>query len=448
MTWEVGTITVPSGTGSQAITGLAATPAAVLFFGTNFLTEDASVTSRGCGIFRGMCAPDYSNPSVLVQNAACVLPAGDAHSQENVAIDMLDTSGTLSWLYVADVTSFDAHGFTLNWSVASAGGYKVVYAALMDITNVGSSLFTGSVAMSLGFKAGASLLHGAWAGPGGNAGADRTQEFYGGAAYPGTGGGASWFSAGLTAFTFPTSFAGQFNIGIDTLSPGTQICNSGNFSGPFLATQNVTAIPTGGGLTTLTLGTGTSDNGGMVVAWDDEDNMTGRQTPATSAGGTATVSGLSFAPGLVIGYSISDEPAGQGTGAKGAVGFSVITPDFQWTALVDDAASGYGTDVGAFQSFQRGICDRVQNSDVHAGTVALTTDGFVTTTQQDAITPSEWIWHAFGHPKRAVWIPHIYRLVRFRGGVRGPQAVPVTGDILLEDGDRIELEDGSGVLLL
>ena len=211
-----------------------------------------------------------------------------------------------------------------------------------------------------------------------------------------------------------------------------------------------------------------SAQGGMIVAWDDEDSETGRvSTPAQDQDDTVTVTGLPFAPGLVIGYSISDEPHGQGSGSvRGAVGFSVATPDFQWCALVDGASSQ-----GAFQSFQRGFVDTVNGTDVHAGTVELTDDGFVLTTEEDTATANDWVWHAFGHPlRRLVWLPQIYRLLLARG--YGPAHIPVTGSIgqegepwvpveistggtitftgfvLLEGGDQIILEDGTGFLLL
>jgi hypothetical protein len=155
------------------------------------------------------------------------------------------------------------------------------------------------------------------------------------------------------------------------------------------------------------------------------------------------VSGLPFSPGLVIGYSISDEPQGGGSlgTAHGAAGFSIATPSFQWTALVD------GVDRGAFQSFQRGVADVVHNSNVHAGTIELTPGGFVVTTEEDDVSPASWVWHAFGHPdKHTIWTPQIYRLVMFDGGTGTARAV--TGDLLLENGDKIELEEGGGVLLL
>jgi hypothetical protein len=407
-TWKVGTVTVPSSTGSVAYspTGWGGkTPKAMVFFGTNFLTEDVAVTTNGMGVFRGLCAPQWDSPGTLTQVASCVVstPSGNAHSTQNNAIRMLDTAGAAATLYVANVTAFSAGGFTLNWTAVTAGGYKVVYVALFDVDN--SAARAGSFAgatNALGWKAGACLTHGCWAGP--IDGTNRTQEFYGGAAFRGSV-AASWQSASATILCFPTSQSGQYLNEINNFTPNTVLMVGGHFTGPFLISSNLKVLPTGGGLTSFTM-LGDSADYGIAALWDDEDNATGRNTPATSQGCTTTKSGLPFAPGLVLFYGISNEPSGQGSGSRGAVGFGVVTPDFQWCATIDGKSSQ-----GAFQSFQRGFADVVNGTLIHAGTVALTADGFVMTTEEDDVSSVNMVWHAFGHPETAPWIPQIYRWV-------------------------------------
>lgn len=403
--WDVGTINVPSGTGSQSITGLGATPRAVFFFGTNWTTEDIAQTGNGLGLFRGICAPQWDSLGTLNQQASCVVstPSGNAHSTQNNAIRMLNNAGGATTLYVANVTSFDADGFTINWTTATAGGYKVVYVALFDVDNVGARLGTfAPTTLALGWKAGACLMQGAWAAP--IDGTTRTQEFYGGAAYR-SNASANWESASATVFCFPTSSGGQYVNEINNFPPTTTLATGGHFTGPFLITSNLKVHPNTGTLTSLDI-LGDSTDGGIVVVWDDEDNATGRNTPATSQGDNITKSGLPFAPGLLITYTMSDEPPGQGTGSRGAIGMSVVTSDdFQWCATIDGKSNQ-----GAFQSFQRGFADVVNGTNVHAGTVVLTGDGFVMTTEEDDISPESMVWHAFGHPKGA-WIPQIYRWV-------------------------------------
>jgi len=403
-TWKAGTITVPSSPGPVTVT-IGAQPRGIIFFGANWLLEDAVDTGFGSALFRGMCAPNYSNPAALLQNAAAAAQAGDQHMIDNYAILNMTRAGSATVLYRAAVTSFNSDGFTVNFDVGVAGGYKVIYVVLIDVENCVGIVGLSSVNPTIGFKAGAALIHGAWAGPVAS-GSDRVQEWYGGGAYRGAS-TLAWASAGLTCFTFPSAFGGQYNINADEFGPHVEICQGGSFLGPFLITSNITAFPNGVNQFDF-LFTGDGTNGGMAMVWDDEDSTTGFLTLATSSGGVATVAGLPFPPGLVLGYSLSNEPAGQNTGARGAIGFSVVTEDFQWAALVDVGAPGYQPDKGSFQSFQRGAVDCVHNSTVHDGSMVLTDDGFEVTTEEDSAAPGLWIWHAFGHPTGG-WIPSLYR---------------------------------------
>jgi hypothetical protein len=395
----------------MSVTGLGGTPAAVFFFGTNWLTEDTAVTTSGTGIFRGMAAPKYDSPSTIVQSSGCVIPAGDAQSHRgDFAIAMLDTSGGLSFRYIGVFSSFDSDGFSVSFGTVTPGGYKVVYAALMGVANVGAfSGITNQTGLAFGFKAGASLMHGVW-GTGDASGnvenSDQTRNWFGGAAYPGSS-ASGWMSAGMSAFCTQGSGSTILEMTLD--QPNIRVVSGGHggIGGTFVP-SNINASPTGGGLTNLTF-QGDGDDSGMIVAWDDEDSATGGVTLPDNEDDTATVSGLPFAPGLLLGYSISDEPdafANYGGGnGRGANGFSIVTPDFQWTALVDGVSSR-----GAYQSFQRGFCDRVSGTSVHAGTVELTTDGFVMTTVEDDLDIGSFIWHAFGHPASFPWIPKLYRV--------------------------------------
>ncbi len=406
--WRTGFITSQNG-GSVATTGLGGTPLAMFFWGTNWTAEDTLVTSTGTGMFRGMAGDDYTNPGTIIQDSVSVTPAGDASAQQPHAITMMDTSGAIAFSYAADVASFDVDGFTITWLGGSVPGHKVVYAALMSAAgtlNHGAYKGSAGVVAALGWKAGASLVHGNWQwAPTGFAAGDRTQMWLGGGAYPGTAGGATWMGAGLSALTFPTSASAQYDIGIYDQAPGVLIAHAGIFIGPFLVTSNVVAQPTGA-LTDFTFGP-TTNNGGMFVAWDDEASATGRLTPETSPPDTVTVSGLPFSPGLVTGYSISNEPQGQGTGGRGAIGFSVLAENFQWAATVD------GVSRGAYQSFSETVVDSVDAADVHAASGQLTNDGFILTTDVNTgISPESWVWHAFGSPdRRQIWVPHIYRRV-------------------------------------
>lgn len=407
--WKAGTLNVPGSPGSVSVTGLGGQPSAVFFFGTNWTAEDSVELSAGTGMFRGHAAPKWDDPGTIVQSAATATPPGNQHAMQNVAILMHTTGGSGTNLYGATFSSFDSDGFTVNFFTASGGGYKVVYVALMNAGNVGGYTGTGTT-LGLGWKAGASMLHGAWAGSvvGGN---DRTQEFYGGGAYPGHS-HLDWRAAGQTVYSFPTSASSQFEIKAVSGRPDVRVTNSATFVGPFISAGVVKAYPDYlGDLTDFVLQSTASGTDGLsVVIWDDEDSMAGVLTPATAVSGTATVSGLDFEPGLVVGYCVSNEPQStnsDGGAWRGAMGFTVATKDFQWSALVDGSPAQ-----GAYQSFTNGFTDLVSGatSGVLAGTVELTEDGFVLTTQVTTGTGQVWAWHAFGHPLvEIMWVPNFYR---------------------------------------
>lgn len=402
-TWKAGKVVCPSSTGTQAVTGLGGTPAAVILFGTNFSTEDSAFSTGGStGVTRGMAAPAWNSPGTLHETAAFVSPAGDQSRATGGIVNSLTNSGTASAVDVAaTVVSLDADGFTLSYSVVTSGR-PFAWLALMDVQNVGS-IYGSTQTVSPGWKAGAMLCHGAWQTDytaNGEAG-----EWWGGAAYPGVVGGGNWPGAGLAASGYP-NFSSQWNIGLFNNAAATSVTQGSHMIGPSMVTDNITAYPSGGSLTDFTIGTGTA-NGGQFVFWDDEDTFAGSVTPGASTGNTVTVSGLPFAPGLVIFYSISDEPSGQGSFGSpipGAVGMGLATDTFQYCNLVDANTRG------SFQSFQRGFADGVNSTSVHAGTVELTADGFILTTEEDDVSANPIVWHAFGHPEQfPTWIPQSYR---------------------------------------
>lgn len=406
-TWKAIALTVPGSTGSQSITGLASgnkAPLAALFFGVNWTSEDTIETGSGHGMFRGMACQKFDDAGTIVNGAACMVPPGDCHSiTDDYCINLLDTSGVgTNYLARASVTSFDADGVTLDWDVVTAGGYQIVCLVLLGDDSVLAGAYSGIYAATpvLGFRPGSVFFHGAWGGPD-ITGDDRTQEFYGSCSYRGTSQGG-WQAVGLSQLVFPTSAGAQYDMNLQANLPATIAADGGHFLGPFLVLSNILVYPTAAGLETLVID-GDGEDGGMVLAWNDEDSYRGFQATPDNTGDTELVSGLPFDPGLVVGYNMGIEPSGQGSGSSpGSVGFSVVTRDFQWSALAI-------RDIGAIQSFQRGFIDNVDATDYHAGTIELLGGGFLMTADEDGLDPTTWIYHAFGHPESASWLPHIYR---------------------------------------
>lgn len=138
--FKSGTLTQPTSSGNQSVTGIGFRPKAVIFFG-NQCTADGAIndacasfgvgvlsTQRRCvGYTSARITDGFTNQvSEFQNNASC--------------IRYLDALGTL--LSSADFVSSDVDGFTLNWTSANATQRRCHYVALggNDLTNA----FTGS----------------------------------------------------------------------------------------------------------------------------------------------------------------------------------------------------------------------------------------------------------------------------------------------------------------
>jgi len=409
--WKAGTFTVPSGGGDVSV-NVGARPKAVIFYGTNWTAEDTVVATTGTALFRGMVAPNYDDPSTLAQNAVAFSPGGDQHRIDNYAILNITTAGAATVLYRATVSLTDT-GFTASFDTGASGGYKIVYVVLLNVRHTLGMVGSYSNTQEFGFKPDASLIHGALQGP--VTDDDRwTSAFVGGAGYPGTN-DLTWegHAAGMVSSCYLNSVGQQFINELWNSNPNSIITTSNHFTGPFLTPSNNTALPVGDGLLDFAM-SGDPDGGGMAVAWDDEVSDAGFTTPPANVDDETTVAvdgtrfgETPFPPGLVLSYSISNEPDDQGEGPHGAGGFGVATPDFQWSALVDSI------DRGSYQSFSNGYADTVSSSGVHAGEIELLEDGFkMTTTVASISSANHWLWHAFGYPD--TFLPQIYRIWRGR----------------------------------
>ena len=133
-----GTITAHTSTGSQGYTGVGFTPKAIAFWGTNqtatgylgnvrvfygAATRQGGSTQQWCQAISADDTLGTSDTGRGNNNAACIHAHNDA------------TTPTVEM--VADLTSFDADGFTLNWSIAAGSAWIIHYLALggSDITN-------------------------------------------------------------------------------------------------------------------------------------------------------------------------------------------------------------------------------------------------------------------------------------------------------------------------
>nr|MBI5455550.1 M23 family metallopeptidase [Candidatus Levybacteria bacterium] len=133
---KVGSFTKKTSTGSQSVTGIGFKPKAIIFYWTNqtangTVSEGSNVAgSQGMGFATGSANEAALSGWDEGQTAATTLDNGRA-TYNNASIVIQGNLGALT-LGVADFTSFDPDGFTLNWSVADANAYIIYYYALSE----------------------------------------------------------------------------------------------------------------------------------------------------------------------------------------------------------------------------------------------------------------------------------------------------------------------------
>ena len=123
--FKLGSLTQPTSTGSQAVTGVGFQPQAVLFFGGNLAADGTDATYAKLSIG----ATDGTN-----QNTIAALGKAGAGSQPKKVVSLTDhaivhATPAATTDATATIVSMDADGFTLNWDAADATARKVYYLA-------------------------------------------------------------------------------------------------------------------------------------------------------------------------------------------------------------------------------------------------------------------------------------------------------------------------------
>ncbi|HWO56524.1 MAG TPA: hypothetical protein VNN55_03045 [bacterium] len=135
-----GSLTVPTVTGNQTITGVGFQPKVVLFLAIP-ATADGSVATAAQGFGVGVSSTNRRSSAAASRDnvASSDTAAGIDNSK---CIYLMDYAATI--LCAADLVSMDSDGFTLNWTTANGTQYVVLYLALggTDLTNVTTGQFT------------------------------------------------------------------------------------------------------------------------------------------------------------------------------------------------------------------------------------------------------------------------------------------------------------------
>jgi hypothetical protein len=126
---RIGTFQQPAAPGAQPVTGVGSLPAALILISSN--------TVNGSGVNTGDAVLSLGMASGPSDRACCWFgdqnganPAAADSDLDRTKVIKLIAPNSLTVQGAADLTSFDADGFTLNWSVSDGVARNILYLAL------------------------------------------------------------------------------------------------------------------------------------------------------------------------------------------------------------------------------------------------------------------------------------------------------------------------------
>lgn len=133
---KVGTFDQKTSTGTQAISGLGFQPEIVIFFSSGATADDTYQASYNgmFGITTGTAAADNGSVAAATQDAQTTGAHQSSGRAAQKAITFCEWGEVV--LSEADLDSFDADGFTLDWTTADAVARKINYIAVSGFTSV------------------------------------------------------------------------------------------------------------------------------------------------------------------------------------------------------------------------------------------------------------------------------------------------------------------------
>jgi hypothetical protein len=171
-----GSTTLPTSPGTTSITGLGFQPTCVILFASTITITDPENAEQSTGGFIGWMAAGGTQSYTSSYSKDAVSTSVTASGNQTTAIATLITGTTVSAQAV--LQSFDAGGFTLNWTTTTGAADVVYYIALAGpsfesgtfaqpssngnqtisgLTNVGGNAFTPSVVLFKGSSSAAGI---------------------------------------------------------------------------------------------------------------------------------------------------------------------------------------------------------------------------------------------------------------------------------------------------
>jgi hypothetical protein len=126
--YALGTITQPTTTGSQSVTGLAFQPVGELFVSQMKAASASATDHSGQMVGAAVSSSEELVAELYSQNGVDVTGDPDALTSTTACIQAIAGAGTA--LATADFTSQNSDGFTVNWSAADAVQREICYLAI------------------------------------------------------------------------------------------------------------------------------------------------------------------------------------------------------------------------------------------------------------------------------------------------------------------------------
>jgi hypothetical protein len=413
-----GSFIVPGSTGNFSITDLDFRPQLVLFFGSNKDTYDSVVTAGHSAVMRGTMVQDDVTDSIVAWCSSAVPHDSMRWEQKPIVCCLDGGSGTD---YQANAVSIDAAGFTLNFTVVSAGSRRVHYVAIGEMSHsfakiIGSNFGGTSASVDVGWRPQSGLALG---------GLDDTVQDVGGPnreqstwGHMLSWGGKSFRTDNISNHVSmflnatDTPFNDQDQLRVERYSGATSYIGFGqHFVGPFMNEGAYQMVLSGTGLTTVGISINPSNQCHFTGLSVESD--TGNANTAAALDGEITITSSNpdvEAPALLLFLGACGRESGA-NGNPNAMSFGFWTEDHSYCV----AANGF--DDSFFQSEQYAWCSKVTASGAHAGTAASNAPeevGATLRTEVADITPARLVWHMFG-PELPEEAPRIYRHgIRYR----------------------------------
>jgi hypothetical protein len=154
--FKVGSFNQATSTGTQATSGVGFQPAALLLASANATTSSATNTQQSTSL--GMATSTSQRAGIWWgDNDGVSTTQADGDLDRTKAIILTNPGSTPTRVAAADLSSFDASGFTLNWTTVDATAREIIYLAIGAAATGAQTISPSAIASAEAFGGSAKL---------------------------------------------------------------------------------------------------------------------------------------------------------------------------------------------------------------------------------------------------------------------------------------------------